>query len=619
MRLPRLTSVVLVALLIGIAIYPGPIRGQKKTNTHGDAVSAILEAHAGTRFVPGEIIVKHKPGTVARFSVEQVHPLGVEPTERTTSGGETVYRIPSGNMAALTPEAQHDRTMSAVSAMQAMPDVLYAQPNYIYRIQDTTPNDTRYGEQWHYFKNGPKAANTAPGGIGLPIAWDKTRGSASVVVAVIDTGILPNHPDIVGSPNLLHGYDMVSDPFMANDGDGRDSDPTDPGDAINTGECGGGWPPSPQPNSWHGTHVAGTIGVGNTNNGLGVAGVNWNVKVLPVRVLGKCGGTTADIADAIRWAAGLPVPGVPNNPTKANVINMSLGGEGACSNDPVEQSAINDAVAQGVTVVVAAGNSAQDASQFTPASCNNVIAVAASDYHGNLVTRYSNFGSAVKIMAPGGDIQSYDHGNGNPDGVLSMVSPADGTYAYYNGTSMASPHVAGVAALLLSCEPTLTPAQVLARLQSTALPRSSAQCPNGCGAGLLNAAVLVASCIPPPSVTLNPPSMKLANVGDKKPITATVLQGGNPKVGETVNFSSLDSSIATVEPATGITDVKGEAHATVTAHKKGTTQAQASSEGSSSQAQVTVPLLSSWFMLLLFGAAVAVYLYKVRAENRARG
>ena len=623
MRLTRVASIVLAVLLVGIALYPLSIRGQKKTNTQGNAVSAVLEARAGTRFVPGEIIVKHKPGTPGRFSIEQVRPLGVEPTERITSGGETVYRIPSGNMAALTAEAQRDRTMSAVTAMQAMPDVLYAQPNYIYRIQDTTPNDPRYSEQWHYFKNGPKAPNTAPGGIGLPIVWDRTRGSASVVVAVIDTGILPNHPDIVGSPNLLRGYDMISDPFVANDGDARDADPTDPGDAVNTGECGGGWPPSPQPNSWHGTHVAGTIGVGNTNNGVGVAGVNWNVKVLPVRVLGKCGGTTADIADAIRWAAGLPVPGVPNSPAKANVINMSLGGDSACSNDPVEQSAINDTVAQGVTVVVAAGNSAQDASQFTPASCNNVIAVAASDYRGNLVTRYSNFGSTVKIMAPGGDVQRDDNGDGHPDGVLSMVSPADGTYAYYNGTSMASPHVAGVAALVLSCEPTLTPAQVLARLQSTVLPRNASQCPHGCGAGLLNAAAAIPTSCPPQqspvAITLAPASVNLAHVGDTQIITATVTQGGSPKAGETVTFSSDDNSIAAITPPTVNTDSAGKAQTTVKAQKNGTTLAKASAAGVSSQSQVKVPLLSSWLILVLFGASVAAYLYKRRTENRVRG
>jgi serine protease len=617
-----LYAVIVSALLfLGLGIYIRPVHGQSKQKGDRDAVSAILEAHAGKRFVPGEIIVKRKPGAPVRFTAEQVGPLGVEAVERTTSGGETVYRIPAGTMTALSAEAQRDRTLTAATALQAMPDVLYAQPNYIYRIQDTTPNDARYREQWHYSKNGTGTGNS-PGGIGLPLVWDVTKGSTSVVVAVIDTGILPNHPDIVGSPNLVPGFDMISDTFMANDGNGRDPDPTDPGDAINTGECGGGFPPFPQPNSWHGTHVAGTIGVGNTNNGIGVAGVNWNVKVEPIRVLGKCGGTTADIADAIRWAAGMPVPGVPNNANKALVINMSLGGEGACSNDPVEQSAINDALAQGVTVVVAAGNSAEDASLSTPAGCNGVITVAASDFRGNLVTRYSNFGPTVEIMAPGGDIQRDDNGDGNPDGVLSMVSPADGSYAYYNGTSMASPHVAGVAALLLSCEPTLTPAQVLARLQSTALSRTPAQCPNGCGAGLLNAAAAIGTCgnhPPLPSVALIPSDLSLHPNGDHKAIVATVTQGGAPKAGETVTFSSDNTSVATVSPASAVTDSSGRAQATVASQNKGDTQVRASGAGASAQSHVKVPLLSSWLLLLLFGGAVAVYLRRLHQEKRSRG
>ena len=206
--------------------------------------------------------------------------------------------------------------------------------------------------------------------------------------------------------------------------------------------------------------------------------------VVPVRVLGECGGTIADINDAIRWAAGLPVPGVPANPDPARVINMSLGGGGACSASPSTQSAINDAVAAGATVVVAAGNSAADAADFMPASCNNVITVAASDYRGQLVTRYSNFGTTVDIMAPGGDVQRDDDGDGNPDGVLSMVN---GGYAFYNGTSMAAPHVSGVAALFLAADPSLTPAQVLATIQDNALPRSAVECPEPCGKGLLNA------------------------------------------------------------------------------------------------------------------------------------
>ena len=275
---------------------------------------------------------------------------------------------------------------------------------------------------------------------------------------------------------------MISDTFIANDGDGRDANPTDPGDATVANECSRAHRPSED--SWHGTHVAGTVGVGNTDNSAGVAGANWQVTVVPVRVLGKCGGTISDINDAIRWAAGLPVPGVPANPDPAKVINMSLGGDGACSASPSTQSAINDAVAAGVTVVVAAGNNAADAANDMPASCDNVITVAASDYRGQLVTRYSNFGNTVEIMAPGGDVKRDDDGDGNPDGVLSMI---DGGYAFYNGTSMAAPHVSGVAALLLAADPSLTPAQVLTTIQNNALPRSSTECPKPCGKGLLNA------------------------------------------------------------------------------------------------------------------------------------
>lgn len=566
-----------------------------------DPVSTRLELKASRNFVPGEIIVKRRPGAAARLTQAQVSPLNLETEPRVTSGGELVYRISEGVISALSETARRDRTLAAVKAIQAMPDVEYAQPNYIYRIVSTSPNDPRFQEQWHYLLNG-SGAGRSPGGIGLPNVWDVNKGSASVTVAVLDTGMLPNHPDITGSSNLVAGYDMISDTFTANDGGGRDPDATDPGDAQAAGECFGD--PDPRPSSWHGTHVAGTIGVGNTNNTVGVAGVNWNVKVQPVRVLGKCGGTTSDIIDAIRWAAGLPVPGVPNNARKANVINMSLGGGGAC--DPASQSAINDAVAQNVTVVVAAGNSASDAAGETPASCNNVITVAASDARGRLVTRYSNFGATVEIMAPGGDRQRDDNADGNPDGVLSMVSPADGSYAYYNGTSMAAPHVAGVAALLLACEPNLTPAQVLARLQTTALPRSSTECPRPCGAGLLNAAV--ASCgAQPLTLTLAPSQLDLRSSGASKTarLTATLHLGGAPKAGETISFASDNAAIAAISPATAVTDASGHAQATVDAQRRGETDVRASAKGASAQSHVRVPTLSPWALVLLAAAAAA--------------
>jgi serine protease len=465
---------------------PSPAAGSKapELTARQAAIQKRLERRVETApFVPGEVIARPRaaggPTAAAPSPPPRLRELGFT-EERKTSGGEIVFRLGAPMRSTLARAAMEDRTKEAVTTLRDTGQFEYVQLNYVLQIATTTPNDTEYPRQWHYFVSG-SGAGQAPGGIGLPTTWDTNKGSSSVVVAVVDTGILPDHPDIAGSPNLAPGYDMISDSTRANDGDGRDPDPTDPGDGNAPGECDGD--PGSE-DSWHGTHVAGTIGVVNTDNGRGVAGVNWRVRVEPVRVLGKCGGTLVDINDGIRWAAGLPVPGVPPNATPARVINMSLGGPLPCSQSPSTQAAIDDAVGAGTTVVVAAGNDASDASGFLPAGCDNVVAVAASDYRGHLVTRYSNFGPAVDVMAPGGDLARDDNHDGNPDGVLSTVK---GGYEWYNGTSMAAPHVSGVAALLLAADASLTPAQVEARLKSSARPRTSTECPKPCGAGLLTA------------------------------------------------------------------------------------------------------------------------------------
>ena len=559
-----------------------------------EQIQALLERQpAAETYVLGEVIVKMSDDVV--MGATQLQALGLEATTRQLSGREFVYRIPQLTLNALQAQGvAYDSTMAIVDAIRARPDVEYAQPNYILHIVDTTPNDPRFAEQWHYFNNG-SGSGESQGGVSLPRAWDTSTGDANIVVSIIDTGVLPAHPDIVGSSNLVAGFDMISDATRANDGDGRDNDPTDPGDAISAGEC---FPGSPAlPDSWHGTHVGGTVGVGNTDNGIGVAGINWNVSVQAVRVLGKCGGTIADINDAIRWAAGIAVAGVPNNATPARVINMSLGaGPGLnCSASPSTQAAINDAVNAGTAVVVAAGNNAADADDFLPASCDNVITVAASDARGNLVTRYSNFGATVEIMAPGGDVQRDDNGDGNPDGVLSMVQ---GGYAYYNGTSMASPHVAGVAALWLASDPTLTPAQLLTELQNAALPRSGAQCPQPCGVGLLSA--LRATGTPPLTITLVlDPDQKLSN-GETTTARATVRRGGVPESGISVSFTSNNTAVATVAPASVTTNSSGIAEATVTGVSRGDADITATANGASASTPVEVPSLSLiGFVLLL--------------------
>jgi serine protease len=352
------------------------------------------------------------------------------------------------------------------------PNVEYAEPDRILQKM-STPNDPRYSEQWHYFDT--------VGGIRANTAWDKSTG-AGVVVAVIDTGYRP-HADLTGQ--ILPGYDFISTATWATDGEGRDSDARDPGDAVVAGECGTGVPAQDQSSSWHGTHVAGTIAA-LTNNGAGVAGVAYGAKVLPVRVLGKCGGYTSDIADGIIWASGGAVTGVPANANRARVINMSLGGSGAC--DSTTQAAINSARSRGTVVVVAAGNSNVNASNANPANCAGVIAVAATNKLGGKAP-YSNYGTIVDVAAPGGDANGY---------ILSTLNsgatvPASDSYAYYQGTSMATPHVAATAALMLSKNPGLTPDDVEAKLKSTA--RAFPQACSGCGAGIINAAAAVDAAI----------------------------------------------------------------------------------------------------------------------------
>ncbi|MBI5716444.1 MAG: S8 family serine peptidase [Burkholderiales bacterium] len=572
---------------------------------------------AAAAFVPGQVIVKLKAGRTTAMAAPELRRLQIETDEQLTSGGERIYRVQPAVARAMEPQAMRERTLELVRTMAARPDVEYAQPNFIFQI-GAVPNDPGFVQQWHYQDNG-SAAGQVPGGINLPQVWETNKGSANVVVAVIDTGILPAHPDITGSPNLVPGYDMISDAFIANDGGGRDNDPTDPGDGFAAGECGPG--SQPQPNSWHGTHVAGTVGVGNTNNGVGVAGINWAVKLQAVRVLGKCGGTMVDINDGIRWAAGLPVPGVPTNATPAKVINMSLGGNSPCSASPATQAAINDAIAAGTTVVVAAGNSAADASGFLPAGCNGVITVAASDARGFLVTRYSNFGPRVDILAPGGDTQRDDTGDGQNDGVLSMVQ---GGYARYNGTSMASPHVAGVVALMLAARPTLTPAQVLAELKAQAMPRNATQCPRPCGAGLLNARAALGGGSPPPPPPPPPPdgamvalapSTATLNIGASTTLVASVSAAGAPLAGKTVTFASTNAAVATVSPATATTDSTGQARVMVAGLTPGTSSVSAAAEGAQAAAAITVAAKVS---ALSWAGGVAIAVLAVLGGLRAK-
>jgi hypothetical protein len=339
-------------------------------------------------------------------------------------------------------------------------------------------------------------------------AWDISTGDGAVV-AVLDTGFLPGHPDFVGL-DVAPGYDFVSSDDFDNDEDpGRDDDPSDPGDGAQDGnpnhdsavaECGESY------SSWHGTHVAGTIAA--QANVTGIAGIAPDITLLPVRVLGQCGGTDDDIADAIRWAAGLSVDGAPVNANPADVINMSLGGWGPDCEGP-DGDAIRDALAVGTITVVAAGNESDDARNYSPASCADAVTVAALSPNGGPAP-YTNVGPAVDVSAPGGDDQyepevtpSADYPEGCPFGltslsdygvpgwegeasiwctkwrpfdvsgqILSTISsdPYDfeGNYSYdhYQGTSMAAPHAAAVTALIRAAFPDMSAPAVISVLKS---------------------------------------------------------------------------------------------------------------------------------------------------------
>ena len=367
-------------------------------------------------------------------------------------------------------------------------DVEYAVPDERRQVV-RSPNDPLYAEG--VSGNGPAAGQwylRAPAGavrssLDIEPAWALTAGRPQVVVAVLDGGVRYEHPDLlevaVGG-NLLPGYDMVSDAAVANDGDARDGDASDPGDWVTQAEVaqrGGEFfrcADSPQSSSWHGTQVSGLIAAV-THNGIGMASTAPGVHVLPVRVLGKCGGRDSDIIAGMRWAAGLPVPGVPANPHPARVINLSLGGEESCS--AAYRDAVDEITAAGTVIVAAAGNSSGHA-VATPASCPGVIAVAGLRHVGTKVG-FSSLGSEVAISAPGGNCVNEAAGAACLYPMLSTTDsgstvPAGSAYTdsfdAAVGTSFSAPLVAGVAALALSLDPALTPARVKELLQRTARP-----------------------------------------------------------------------------------------------------------------------------------------------------
>ncbi|MFO1218389.1 MAG: S8 family serine peptidase [Burkholderiaceae bacterium] len=487
--------------------------------------------------------------------------------------------------------AQGLSSNALVERLRADPDVEAAWVDervYASRV----PNDSRYAGgqvaitpavgQWYL--RTPDASLVSA--INAPAAWDLTQGSAAIVVADVDTGVRGDHPDLAGK--LLPGYDFVSedgpgDFSTANDGDGRDADPSDPGDWITSAEAGKGAFAScttAQSSSWHGTQTAGLIGAV-TDNATGMASVGWNVRVLPVRALGKCGGYLSDVVAAIRWAAGVSSDPVAN-PNPARVINLSLGSSGACAGSLYE-SAIAEVIAAGVTVVAAAGNE-NGLAAGKPANCAGVIGVAGLRQTGSKVG-YSNIGPELSVAAPAGNCI-----NGTGQCLYPLLTttnagtkaPAANTYSdgidASIGTSFSSPLVAGTAALMLSANPSMTPAQVRSAIRSTArafpttggtagttacvAPGSTEQlecyCTTStCGAGMLDAAAAVAQA----AATRVTAALAYASPGAPTPGATVTLDGSSSVAAPTRSISSYawtmraDGGIATLQGATNASTV----------------------------------------------------------------
>ena len=552
-------------------------------------------APAAAQSAEARIIVRYKDGSAAAANLTGKTRVATAAARTALNGAAVSHKrslAVGADLFTVSGRPSRAQLQAMVAQLNADPSVEFAQIDEM--KQALAPNDPYYANyQWHL-------QNTA-GGINAEAAWASSEGEG-VVVAVLDTGILPAHPDFEAGA-LLEGYDFISDAFVSR----RPTNARVPG-ALDygdwnpvAGEC--YTSPSPSPvttSSWHGTHVAGTVAQA-TNDGIGMAGVAPKATILPVRVLGRCGGYTSDIADAIVWASGGTVTGVPANPNPAQVINMSLGGGGAC--DTLTQQAINGAVSRGTTVVVAAGNSNANAANYSPASCANVVNVGANRINGGRAS-YSNYGASVDISAPGGGGGT----DGNPNGYVwqslsySDTGPYDDELGWGGmaGTSMASPHVAGVVALVQSAlvangQDPLTPAAMEQLLKDTArafpvsIPTNTP-----IGAGIVDPVAALAAALEDggePGDPTDPTDPQATALTNKVALTG---QSGGDKL---YSFTATAGSTLTIMTNGGSGNVslyvKRDAVPTSSSHDAFSTRA-----GNSETVRFTAPVAGTYYILL---------------------
>jgi serine protease len=480
----RLGCLCLLAALSGtpgIAAEVNPVR----THPHG-APAAVAQ----------QLIIKLRAGIAAPGAAAMPSDARARVAALASRSGVRLvaHRPITALIHAVHVEAAGESAAATLARLRADAEVEYAVPDERRYIHGA-PNDPLYAQQW-YLQN----AAATPSAVDALDAWSTTTGSATLVIADIDTGVRPDHPDLMS--RLLPGYCFITDPVVANGGACPGPGAADPGDWItsaditnNPSECGQA---SAGPSSWHGTRVAGILGAV-TNNGVGVAGLTWGAQILPVRALGKCGGLDSDIIAAMLWAGGIAVSGAPTNPNPAKIINMSLGGAGSCPTSYIE--AIGQLAAFGVLVVASAGN--EGGPVDAPANCPGVAGVAGLRQAGTKVG-YSSLGPEVALGAPAGNCgdsfitaESACVYSMTTTTNLSAMSPATpdandytglyycdsntgsfpgcsispGQYRDYNiGTSFSAPVVSGIAALMSSVNASLNSCQLIARLKEGSQP-----------------------------------------------------------------------------------------------------------------------------------------------------
>jgi serine protease len=583
----RHLSAAVSAIVLAIAI--APMASAAKPNLTAKIQPFAVDGQGADQKV-GRFIITYRDGTTAKASSTTVarNASGALTRAGLSTAGKAASASYVRKLATGSELVRTSRKLDRVEAeafmrqIAADPNVASVEADVLRRpVRDIqapasvkpaafTPSDTYYATyQWHL--KAPDGTATVDGvankgGSNVNNAWDLADGTG-ITIAVLDTGIT-SHVD-VDTSLADAGYDFITDSLVSGrDTDGRAPGGWDLGDWTTEepwlSECTDDSSP-PEESSWHGTHVASTSGAELTNNARGMAGVAYNAKVLPVRVLGHCGGYDSDIADAIIWAAGGTVAGVPANTHPAQVINLSLGGSGVCAASSITGQAVAQANALGASVVVSAGNSNANAASFSPASCPGVITVASTGITSKRAY-YSNYGTSVEIAAPGGGVYANDGSSGTPvdDGFVwqalnsGATTPVanDSTYNGYAGTSQAAPHVSGVVALMQGARldaglPLLTPSEVVALLQSSAhTPAVAPTAGREIGAGIVDGGAAVQAAIAyvpcdPETETCGPvatPLVNKANVTVSGAAGSETLYSFEAVAGKTLSFITLGGS-----------------------------------------------------------------------------